>query len=643
MVTILFILMKGRFYSRLLVFTWGICVLNGLLFQLPVFAADDFVRRIVGGQEAEENEWPWMVALFSVGADNPADGQFCGGALIHPWWVITASHCLTAEAADSFEVAVGIHDLRNDSEDSYRRVAIQEVYLHPAYETGFDNSIDGDIALLRLAEPVYDIPVLPLVHQYDLIRPGVNGTVIGWGLTTDGGQGSEVLLEVELPIVSHEEANAGAYDADLSADMIPAGFAEGGKDSCQGDSGGPFVVPMENGEWGLAGVVSFGAPAGCAAPNAHGVYASVPYFFDELMSLMYSSFDQWRMENQVSSIFGDKDGDGALDFAEFAFGSDANDASDKPEIKLVQTPGPDGQLVPGIQFRQARSHQEVSYVVESSPDLKTWFPVDDGNLGLTKEDLWVFKTSNAISSQDNQFIRVRVEPSRDAQAPEFFQNAIRLKGNLNQFRDFVYSGDDSEESVTLQYSADQQAFEPEVTVIDEATGQVLSTSTELQEGEIRHTFTSEPNKLYRIRLSSMDGESTGAYHFNIPPVEPNNDGEGGEGGIEIITVGDVVAGILDADDLFDEGIYGDDFQIEGVTAGDTIRVTVKAGPENLNFIPVVVVLNADSFDEIVNTFDQEMTEVSVIFTAEEGVTYVILVSNLEENQIGEYSLSVELE
>lgn len=66
----------------------------------------------------------------------------------------------------------GIHDLRNDPENTCRRVAVQEIYLHPAYETGLDPNIDGDIALLRLAEPVYDIPVLPLVHQFDLIQPG---------------------------------------------------------------------------------------------------------------------------------------------------------------------------------------------------------------------------------------------------------------------------------------------------------------------------------------------------------------------------------------------------------------------------------------------------------------------------------------
>merc|ERR1712203_1146322 len=43
--------------------------------------------RIVGGFEAQENEWPWQVALF---IDN---AWFCGGALISENYVMTAAHC----------------------------------------------------------------------------------------------------------------------------------------------------------------------------------------------------------------------------------------------------------------------------------------------------------------------------------------------------------------------------------------------------------------------------------------------------------------------------------------------------------------------------------------------------------------------
>ena len=44
-------------------------------------------ERIVGGFEAEEHEWPWIVALFID------DMWFCGGALITDDFVLTAAHC----------------------------------------------------------------------------------------------------------------------------------------------------------------------------------------------------------------------------------------------------------------------------------------------------------------------------------------------------------------------------------------------------------------------------------------------------------------------------------------------------------------------------------------------------------------------
>lgn len=45
-------------------------------------------ERIVGGHNADLNEWPWIAALFNGGR------QFCGGSLIDNIHILTAAHCV---------------------------------------------------------------------------------------------------------------------------------------------------------------------------------------------------------------------------------------------------------------------------------------------------------------------------------------------------------------------------------------------------------------------------------------------------------------------------------------------------------------------------------------------------------------------
>ncbi len=49
--------------------------------------------RIVGGRDADANEYPWLVALIRPEVST-GTGQFCGAALLSDRFVITAAHCV---------------------------------------------------------------------------------------------------------------------------------------------------------------------------------------------------------------------------------------------------------------------------------------------------------------------------------------------------------------------------------------------------------------------------------------------------------------------------------------------------------------------------------------------------------------------
>ena len=220
--------------------------------------------RIVGGNDAAAGEYPWMAAL--VQADEPDNyaAFFCGGSLIHPRWVLTASHCVSGMKAGELEVALGTTNL--DSPLHVQRIAVAEIVTSPDYNPF---NLDSDFALLRLAEPASaNLAPIPLIDEAALAHPGIQAVITGWGDNTNGdGEYPGRLQEAQIPIVDLAIANASpSYQGTLTENMLAAGLANGGRDSCFGDSGGPLIVPSPLGGSMQAGVVSFGA--GCAVAAA---------------------------------------------------------------------------------------------------------------------------------------------------------------------------------------------------------------------------------------------------------------------------------------------------------------------------------------------------------------------------------------
>ncbi len=228
---------------------------------------------IVGGHEAEIGAWPWQAALIDASAPDAARGQFCGGTLIAPTWVLTAAHCVEGESAAGVEVVLGRHRL---SSAGGERLAIDTILIHPAYRSYLSGS---DLALLHLAQPSTQTP-LPMDSDATLPAEtrALRATVIGWG-ATDTTSASEVLREASIPLVARDVCNAGYFTNNLiTAEMICAGYPKGGKGSCYGDSGGPLMIATGAAPgWLEVGIVSWGS-SDCRTQEQYGVYTRVASF-----------------------------------------------------------------------------------------------------------------------------------------------------------------------------------------------------------------------------------------------------------------------------------------------------------------------------------------------------------------------------
>ncbi|KAF2346485.1 Serine proteases trypsin domain [Trinorchestia longiramus] len=239
--------------------------------------------RIVGGQPATADEYPWMVSL-GVGTG----GQFCGGTLISNSWIVTAAHCIDDRLSRNpgmLQVGLGYYRLSSPLSSSIKRTA-RQIIRHSRYN---DATLENDIALIRVdpidwAENPTIRPVCLPDNSNDLYS-GSTGIVTGWGTLSSDGSSSDTLIEVSIPIISNSACKNDLGDS-ITSVMLCAGQDAGGVDSCQGDSGGPMVV-MDGSNAELVGVVSWGY--GCGEPRSPGVYTRVTEFVSWIQTTTSSS------------------------------------------------------------------------------------------------------------------------------------------------------------------------------------------------------------------------------------------------------------------------------------------------------------------------------------------------------------------
>ncbi|KAJ1654802.1 Serine protease 55 [Dispira simplex] len=325
--------------------TWIVGILGILLVGCPVGSGRTHSKaqvntRIVGGEEADDQEFPFAALLTTVSG---GESHTCGASLLTKEYVITAAHCVTDSGVtvSPRSVSIGMGSNDKDDLDAYQ---VGRIYVHPDFDY---QQVENDIALLKLRSLVDLGDNIKTIQIYDKsTKDGDKYTAIGWGRTKgDKKELSDDLRKVQITLGPTKDCvSANPFFYDQGGGQLCAADNDG-HDTCQGDSGGPLLYEKRSdkdddsdsdSKYLLVGLTSYGYTPGsskveCGTKSVVAFYTNVTHYLDWISEVTDKS------ESDLASKQSKEDGEDDNGGEDEASDGDDDDGQEEKNYAKIRT------------------------------------------------------------------------------------------------------------------------------------------------------------------------------------------------------------------------------------------------------------------------------------------------------------------